>query len=175
MNPYLAKLRCLSREIHYLSEPSKPSKPSFEGFESEPSSRIFGNGYTEFGLHYSDLLAALQSKCPELIEPSRWQQVIRDADSFLAAWGAQAHTLGWTTRDLLGLHPVPERPVANYRRLSRYDETGLIWLLRGRPVVAMTETTAAIQLPGGMTVYRRHNKPAFGPVGNGLDDWGTAS
>jgi len=41
----------------------------------------------------------------------------------------------------------------------------------GRPAVALTETTAAIQNPtGAITTYRRHNKPALGPVGDSLDD-----
>jgi len=44
----------------------------------------------------------------------------------------------------------------SYRRLSRYDETGLCWLLQGRPVVALTEATAAIHNPtGAITIYRR--------------------
>jgi hypothetical protein len=52
----------------------------------------------------------------------------------------------------------------SYRRLSRYDQTGLIWLLQGRPVVALTEAAAAIQSStGAITIYRRHNKPALGP------------
>jgi hypothetical protein len=59
----------------------------------------------------------------------------------------------------------------NCRRLSRYDETGLIWLLKGRPVVALTEATAAIENPtGAITIYRKNNKPALGPVGDSLDD-----
>ena len=91
-------------------------------------------------------------------------------------WGEQAEALGWTARDLFGLHRPPEKPHPSYRRLSRYDETGLIWLLRGRPVVALTEATAAIQsATGNVTVYRRHDKPALGPVGDSLDDldpWG---
>ena len=174
MNPYLAKLRCLSRENHHLLEPSKPSKPSFEGFEGEPSSRIFGDGRAEFEMHFGNLLAALHSKCPGLVAPDRWQQAIRDANSFLAAWGAQAHACGWTAGELIGLHPVPERPAANYQRLSRYDETGLVWLLRGRPVIALTETTASFQGASGVLVYRKLNKPALGPVGDSLDDWVTS-
>jgi hypothetical protein len=83
---------------------------------------------------HGHLLAALQSKCPELVEPDRWQQAVKDAENFLATWGEQAHALGWTARDLFGLHPVPERPAPSYSRLSRYNETGLIWLLRGRAV-----------------------------------------
>jgi hypothetical protein len=52
----------------------------------------------------------------------------------------------------------------------------LCWLLEGRAVVALTETTAAIQnTTGAITVYRRHNKPALGPLGDSLEDleWST--
>jgi hypothetical protein len=64
-------------------------------------------------------------------------------------------------------------PSASYSRLSRYDETGLTWLLCGREVVALTEATAAIQNPtGAITTYRRFNRPALGPVGDSLDDLG---
>jgi hypothetical protein len=170
MNPYLVKLRGLSRENHDLLEPSKPSKPGFEGFEGEPSRRISGNESSETGPRYANWLAALLSKCPELVEPDRWQQAIRDADTFLARWGKQAHALGWTTRELFGLHVFPAKPHPNYRRLSRYDETGLVWLLRGRPVVALTETSAAIQGATAVITYRKHNKPVLGPLGDSLDD-----
>jgi hypothetical protein len=90
---------------------------------------------------------------------------------FLARWGHQAHDLGWTVRDLFGLFPVPEHARTTFNRLARYDETGLIWLLQGREVTALAETTAAIRGPmGAITVYRRHNKPAVGPLGDSLDD-----
>ena len=107
---------------------------------------------------------------PECVEPARWQQAVRDAEYFLAKWGVQAIALGWTARDLFGLHPVPERPAASYQRLARYDSTGLIWLLQGRPVVALTAETAAIQVKsGGRLIYRKNSKPAFGPLGDSLD------
>jgi hypothetical protein len=124
---------------------------------------------------YGHLLATLQSKCPELVEPDRWQQAVKDADNFLATWGEQAHALGWTARELFGLHPVPERPAPSYSRLSRYDETGLVWLLRGRAVVALTATEAAIQGAAGVLVYSMRDKPALGPVGDSLDDFGAAT
>ena len=64
------------------------------------------------------------------------------------------------------------QPMPTYRRLSRYDETGLIWLLQGRPVVALTDATAAIQnTSNSITVYRKHDKPALGPLGDSLDDF----
>ena len=100
-------------------------------------------------------------------------QAIEDGRKFLASWCEQAEGLGWTARELFWLHAVPERPAATYRRLSRYDETGLIWLLQGRPVVALTETEAAILGHSGAIVpYRKHNKPALGPLGDSLDDMG---
>jgi hypothetical protein len=117
-------------------------------------------------------LTRLRSKCPDHIERDRWQQAIRDADSFLTKWGAHAHALGWTARELFGLHAVPARPAASYSRLSRYDETGLIWLLCGRPVVALTEATAVIQELTGRLVYRKQNQPALGLIGDSLDDLG---
>jgi hypothetical protein len=79
----------------------------------------------------------------------------------------------WAGRpgDLFGLQTPPEKPRPNYSRLSRYDEIGLIWLLQGREVIALSVSTAAIQNPtGAITIYRRHNKPALGPVGDSLDD-----
>jgi hypothetical protein len=130
---------------------------------SAPAGRVPGS--------YSRCLAALREGCPDLVDERCWQRAVEDGCSFLAQWGDQAHALGWTAWDLFGLHSVPDKPAPNYRRLSRYEETGLIWLLRGRPVVALAEGTAAIENPtGATTVYRKNNKPALGPVGDTLDD-----
>jgi hypothetical protein len=107
-----------------------------------------------------------------LVSVSCWQQCVEDGRTFLARWGEQAEALGWTAKDLFGLHKPLEKPHPSYSRLSRYDETGLIWLLCGREVVALTEATAAIQnQTGNVTTYRRHNKPAFGPLGDSLNDF----
>ena len=105
---------------------------------------------------YARTFAALERQCPDHVGPDEWQQAIEDGRRFLARWGEQAAALGWTTQDLFGLHTVPDAPTPSYRRLSRYDETGLIWLLRGRPVVALTMGTAAIENPtGAITLYRQ--------------------
>ena len=89
----------------------------------------------------------------------------------MGLWGEPA-ALGWTSRDLFGLHRPPEKPHPSYRRLSRYDETGLIWLLRGRPVVALSERTAAIQSPdrGVSLCTAGTTSLALGPVGDILND-----
>jgi hypothetical protein len=117
------------------------------------------------------IFAALEARSPDHVPAERWQHAVEDGRRFLARWGEQAEALGWTAKDLFGLQTPPEKPHPSYRRLSRYDETGLIWLLCGREVVALTEATAAIQNPtGAITIYRRHNKPALGPIGDSLDD-----
>lgn len=116
-------------------------------------------------------LEALKSRCPEHIELVDWKCAIADGSTFLSRWGEQAAALGWCPRDLFGLAPVPARPAPIFRRLSRYDLTGLIWLLRGRPVVALTQSTAAIQgSTGAVICYRKDHKPAIGPLGDSLDD-----
>src|SRR5262249_2158691 len=86
-------------------------------------------------------LQALESRCPDYIPADHWQQAVEDGRRFLAQWGEQAEALGWTPSDLFGLAPAPNNARPSYRRLSRYDETGLIWLLRGRQVLALTEGT----------------------------------
>jgi hypothetical protein len=120
---------------------------------------------------FGRILEELERRCPDHVDAADWQQSVADGRAFLSRWAGQAEAVGWTIADLFGLAPVPERPAANYRRLSRYDLTGHLWLLRGRPVVALTATIAAIQTPSGaILTYRRHRKPALGPLGDILDD-----
>jgi hypothetical protein len=120
---------------------------------------------------YAVTMAALERRCPDHIDTADWQQAIEDGRHFLGLWGEQAASIGWTARDLFGLYRIPKKPAPNYRRLSHYDETGLVWLLRGRPVVALSDATAAIEHPtGAITIYRKHDKRPLGPLGDSLDD-----
>jgi hypothetical protein len=121
---------------------------------------------------YRKVFGVLQLRPPAYIPEDRWRRAIADGRAFLQQWGETAQRLGWTSADLFGLHAPPAKPHPSYSRLSRYDCTGLCWLLQGRPVVALTEATAAIENPtGAVTVYRKHNKPALGPLGDSLDDF----
>jgi hypothetical protein len=162
---YLDILKRRGSDISDISDQSAPlSGPNAE------FGRLcrFGRTSQQF---YQDVFDTLQRRRPDCIEHDQWRQAVQDGCRFLAQWGGQARMLGWTARDLFGLHPVPEKPSPTYRRLSRYDETGLVWLLRGRPVVALTEGSAVIENCGGaLTIYRKFNKPAYGPVGDSLDD-----
>lgn len=165
MGRYLDILRRLEAEPLYdrndIYDQSPPPPPQDDNF----------GRFGRFGRTCQEL----ERRCPDLVEVDRWQLAVRDAHSFLSVWAGKADALGWTNAELLGLHPLPERASSSCRRLSRYDSTGLIWLLQGRPVVALTAETAAIQTAsGGILTYRKNNKPAFGPVGDSLDDFGRA-
>jgi hypothetical protein len=79
-----------------------------------------------------------------------------DTTASISEWGAEAQALGWTARELFALPDVPERPAANYDRLARLDGMGLVWLLRGRPVIVLTVTeivtTVAIVTPAAAKI-----------------------
>jgi hypothetical protein len=109
----------------------------------------------------------LERRCPDQVDIADWQQAVEDARRFLARWGEPAEALPWTSADLFGLAPVPKRRPANYRRLSRYDLTGLLWLLKGRRVVALTGNIAAIQAGAGAILTYR---PVLRPLGDSLYD-----
>src|SRR5262249_42168354 len=139
-------------------------KTGFEGFEGDLSrcpaeneaaaNRSRSDPSDRLGRTY----AALAARSPEYVPADRWQQAVQDGRRFLAKWGGQAAALGWTPRELFGLSKPPKRPHPSYCRLSRYDEVGLIWLLQGRPVVALTDVTAAIEnRTGAIAVYRRYD------------------
>ena len=119
-------------------------------------------------------LAVLRAECPAYVDAADWQQAIEDGHRFVTQWGKQAEGLGWAPADLFGLHTPPEKPAPNYRRLSRYDKTGLIWLLHGRRVSELTKDKAVIETATGTVAYRRYNKPALGPLGDSLDDFAPA-
>jgi hypothetical protein len=150
---------------------------------AEPAGDTQGSAEDDSDLHdgdgvllrlgtYSQALAALRAECPAYVDAADWQQAIEDGDRFVTQWGKQAEALGWAPADLFGLHIPPEKPAPNYRRLSRYDQTGLIWLSHGRPVIALTQTAATIlALSGASLMYHRHNNPAP-PLGDSTDGGG---
>ena len=113
-------------------------------------------------------LDALEVECPAYVEAKRWRQAVEDGRRFLAEWGEKAVALGWTANDLFGLAPIPTALKPSFERLSRYDLTGLVWLLSGRRVIAMTDSTAAIGTASGGNLT---SKPALGPLGDSLDDF----
>jgi hypothetical protein len=151
---------------------------SFPNPQNQNSLRPFGYTATPatISAHIPPTLeaafAALERQCPDFVDPNHWYVFIADGQRFLEMWDEQAAALGWTADELFGLHQPPAKPHSSYNRLARYDATGLVWMLRSLPVVALTETTAAIRSDTGTIItYRKLNKPALGPLGDSLDDF----
>jgi hypothetical protein len=79
-----------------------------------------------------------------------------------------------------GLPPIPENPRPSWQRLSRVDQTGLVWLLHGQPVTNLTAEAATIATSGGRSnTFRRPQAepPASktAPVETGKDVTGPAA
>jgi TubC N-terminal docking domain len=86
-----------------------------------------------------------------------WRQLIVDAERFLDDWGAQAHRLGWPDWELFGCH----------RRApwGRIQGMGLVLLLRGDEIAALTETEAVIRTPtGARQTYTRQPRDPLHPA-----------
>ena len=84
----------------------------------------------------------------------RWQQFVDDVGLFLdGPFRAVAASLGWGPFDLFGCDR--DRPFA------RIDKCGLLWLLNGRKLVALSENTATIETRTGarQTYRRKPNEP----------------
>jgi len=85
---------------------------------------------------------------PAQFTPAEWRQLVHDAGVFLDDWGRQASALGWTVYDIFGCHSRAPR--------ARRDALGLVALLRGGRVVALTANAARIQhATGNVLTYRR--------------------
>jgi hypothetical protein len=85
---------------------------------------------------------------PADVPPKRWQALIDDIGRFLDSWADKAVLLGWGPHDLFGCDR--DRPFA------RIDQAGLLWLLNGNKLIALTENTAIIETPtGARQTYRR--------------------
>lgn len=91
--------------------------------------------------------------CPTNIPPRRWRRFVDDAGRFLdRGWGAKAASLGWGATDLLGCD--------RHRPWQRIDVQGLLWLLDGAEVVALTEATATTRnSDGARLTFRRVTDP----------------
>jgi hypothetical protein len=84
----------------------------------------------------------------------RWQCFVDDVGSFLdSPFCAAAAALGWGPYDLFGCNR--EKPFA------RVDHAGLLWLLNGNKLVALSENTATIEMTTGprQTWRRKPNQP----------------
>ena len=91
---------------------------------------------------FSDCLRKLRAMpAPDTFWGDRWGRLIHDGEAFVASWGEQAARLGWTDLDLFGVHPT--------RPACRFDVMGLVPLIDGGRIVALTDTAATTRRPSG--------------------------
>ncbi len=128
----------------------EPKEPTLRTDKTDRSHRILGGVPGAWGQGVADLLAMPPHPA---WEPEQWEVLHRDAYSFLHTWAAQVHRLGWTELDLFAVHRT--------HPWARLDSMGLVPLLGGRSIAAMTGTEAAIKTATGgtLTFYRR--KPPY--------------
>lgn len=76
-------------------------------------------------------------------------QFLADVRNFLAnGFAIQAAALGWTGADLYGCDDV--------RPFARIDQAGLLWLLNGDRLIAISNDAAVIETrTGARQTYRR--------------------
>lgn len=100
----------------------------------------------EWAEAYASLLAMPR---PEGITEARWRLLLDDAGRFLDGWAHEASALGWAASDVWTCRLPPAA--------SDLPSLGLVGVLNGRRVVAITEACATIAADNGAppTVYRR--------------------
>jgi hypothetical protein len=90
-----------------------------------------------------------------------WRQLLADAERFLDRWGMQAARLGWPAWELFGCH--------RQAPFGRIQGMGLVLLLRGRELVALTADEAVIRTAtGAHQTYRRKPDDPLHPTGRCL-------
>lgn len=127
--------------------PNVPSVPTY--FRIAQSVEIEGRVLVE----WHAILARLKRCDPaDWLSHEQWQGLLSDGENFLTRWGGAAHLLGWTSLDLFGVHPTA--PAA------RFDVMGLILILNGAEVLALTSQTATMRrLSGAVLTFHR---PKYG-------------
>jgi hypothetical protein len=86
---------------------------------------------------------------PRSVPPRRWLQFVDDVGNFLnGPFCGLASTLGWGPYDLFGCD--------RNRPFARIDQAGLLWLLSGDRLFALSENTATVETgTGARQTYRR--------------------
>ena len=151
------------QQLQQLQQPSRPkiakTREGTDGSHTHPSqSRPDGRAPPGIPAEWSEGVLRLSIMAPPRTYPAlAWQQLIVDAERFLEGWAAQAHRLGWPAWELLGCH----------RRApwGRIEATGLVLLLHGRELAALTAAEAVIRTrTGASQTYRRKPRDPLHPA-----------
>lgn len=146
--PALADLATLAGEGGRSAFPAAPLSPP-EDFEERAALAEFGAGVPR---EWAEGFARLQCAPPPAgYSVARWVQVVDDAGRFLDAWAAQAAALGWETAEVFGV--LPDAPEV------RHDGKGLVPLIGGHEVVAITTDSARLKVGQRQQTYYRRPLP----------------
>jgi hypothetical protein len=135
-------------QIEQHTEPVKSTADTWTAAHEERAAIIEHDG--DAPRAWADALASLNpNRAPADVPPTRWLRFINDCGQFLDdMWAAKAAALGWGPVELFGCD--------RNRPFSRVDQQGLLWLLNGRRLVALTAESGIIETPsGGRLTYRR--------------------
>ena len=93
------------------------------------------------------VLRLVRLLCLRGVSAARWDRLQMDAAVFLETWGAQAAALDWTAHDLFGANRT--------KAIERVDLAGLVVLINGRELVAITDSEAVISTRTGVSLTHR--------------------
>jgi hypothetical protein len=142
----LALLRATARDA-LVTPTTQPGETWTEREEERAAVAEFDGGTPRA---WAEGLARLDpSKPPGDVPLRRWLHFIDDCGRFLdGGWVSRAAELGWGPLDLFGCDR--ERP------FGRIEHAGLLWLLKGRKLIALAADMAVIETPtGGRQTYHR--------------------
>ena len=163
------QLQQASAEVQHQQSPRIPELQQLQQVQHAPSLRIAGTGGRDAGSRA--LLSRVGSQdgvarpgipaawregvtglttmpLPRAYPAHAWQRLIVDAERFLDDWAAQAHRLDWPARELFGC--------CRQAPWGRIQGMGLVLLLRGDEIAALTASEAVIRTPtGAHQTYRR--------------------
>ena len=127
------------------------------GSHTQPSHPRPDGGAAQPGIpaHWCQGVLRLSIMPPPRTYPAQaWQQLISDAERFLDSWGAQAAAFGWPAWELFGCH----------RRApwGRIQGMGLVLLLRGKELAALTATEAVIR--SATDTHQNYYRKRFDPL-----------
>lgn len=138
------------------SPPAKPSKIA------KPSGARQNGFEVDLGAvprdWFEGVRRLISMRCPGGVSAVQWRRTQMDAAVFLETWAAQASALGWTVWDVFGANRT--------KPIERVDMAGLVVVINGRELAALTDITAVIstRTGAGLTYRRKRIEPAIGQV-----------
>jgi hypothetical protein len=157
-----APVRAFEHFEQFEHRPAPPAVASWEGSRSSDEigeqPAIIVERHDDHPRAWAEGVALLDpAKSPADVPPAPWRQFVDDARGFIAnSMCDTAAALGWGSLDLFGADTM--------RPFARIDQAGLIWLLGGNRIVAMTAMTAVIETAAGVRQTYQRQPSEFGRV-----------